>query len=59
MATGIAQKSYTALFPQWFLKERYVENEKKNKFESIEKDLNIKTGKMKTKSTLILVMLEY
>ena len=53
MATGIAQKSCTALFPMWSLRKNYISKMKKNNktttatkkqrgnVENIERNLNI------------------
>ena len=62
MATGIAQKSCTALFPFWSLRKNDISKMKKKKYEEeTQKELKgiliSHVEKIKTKSILILIML--
>ena len=68
MATGIAQKNCTALFPLWSLRKNdisKIKNIHRNSYmiqrgniESIEKNFRyLNVEKIKTKSILILIML--
>ena len=68
MATGIAQKNYTALFPLWSLRKNDISKIKyihrnsymieRGNIESIEKNFKyLNVEKKTTKSILILIML--
>ena len=63
MVTGIAQKSYKALFRLWPLKKKYIlklinEKSRRGKIESIGKNLDIEIKK-KVKTILILVCMNF